>query len=228
MHGMTPAAATVKKAAFGRSKSPADAGKKKRSHSGHPRVDRSVLTSPIPDSCKGKWFIQITLDTAKMSSSHLELAGEDFCLNSRHLRSKREYPYQSTKSPPRPTESPSPALLKGRELLLAVFEAFRQDSFPLGKAGMGLLLVRFSLAEGWNGTQKKQPSVIVITLGCFLVPRAGVEPARIAPLVFETSASTDSAIWATLSNNSDAKVRHFSELTNFFSEKRKNACAIRG
>ena len=29
-----------------------------------------------------------------------------------------------------------------------------------------------------------------------LVPRAGIEPARIAPLVFETSASTDSAIWA--------------------------------
>ena len=29
-----------------------------------------------------------------------------------------------------------------------------------------------------------------------LVPRAGVEPARVAPLVFETSASTDSAIWA--------------------------------
>ena len=29
-----------------------------------------------------------------------------------------------------------------------------------------------------------------------IVPRAGVEPARIAPLVFETSASTDSAIWA--------------------------------
>ena len=30
----------------------------------------------------------------------------------------------------------------------------------------------------------------------FFVPRAGVEPARVAPLVFETSASTDSAIWA--------------------------------
>ena len=126
------------------------------------------------------------------------------------------------------TESTSTAFLKERELLLAVFKAFRQDSFPLRKAGMRLLLMRFALAEGWNGAQKKQPSVIVITLGCFLVPRAGVEPARIAPLVFETSASTDSAIWATLSNNSDAKVRHFSELTNFFSEKRKNACAIRG
>ena len=33
-------------------------------------------------------------------------------------------------------------------------------------------------------------------LAVFLVPRAGVEPARVAPLVFETSASTDSAIWA--------------------------------
>ena len=29
-----------------------------------------------------------------------------------------------------------------------------------------------------------------------VVPRAGVEPARVTPLVFETSASTDSAIWA--------------------------------
>ena len=28
------------------------------------------------------------------------------------------------------------------------------------------------------------------------VPRAGVEPARLAALVFETNASTDSATWA--------------------------------
>ena len=33
-----------------------------------------------------------------------------------------------------------------------------------------------------------------------IVPRAGVEPARVAPLVFETSASTDSAIWASVKN----------------------------
>ena len=29
-----------------------------------------------------------------------------------------------------------------------------------------------------------------------LVPRPGLEPGWVAPLVFETSASTDSAIWA--------------------------------
>ena len=29
-----------------------------------------------------------------------------------------------------------------------------------------------------------------------LVPRAGIEPARLAALVFETNASTNSAIWA--------------------------------
>ena len=35
-----------------------------------------------------------------------------------------------------------------------------------------------------------------MSVGHLRVPGAGVEPARIAPLVFETSASTDSAIRA--------------------------------
>ena len=56
------------------------------------------------------------------------------------------------------------------------------------------------------------------------VPRAGVEPARVAPLVFETSASTDSAIWAYFPA---AKVRIKSELTKVSDKKVKKLCAIR-
>ena len=44
------------------------------------------------------------------------------------------------------------------------------------------------------------------------VPRPGVEPGWVAPLVFETSASTDSAIWASFLKDS-AKVIPFSEST---------------
>ena len=39
-------------------------------------------------------------------------------------------------------------------------------------------------------------TLVESTLRGFRVPGAGIEPARIAPLVFETSASTDSAIRA--------------------------------
>ena len=38
----------------------------------------------------------------------------------------------------------------------------------------------------------------MISASFFRVPRPGVEPGWVAPLVFETSASTDSAIWALL------------------------------
>ena len=57
----------------------------------------------------------------------------------------------------------------------------------------------------------------------FVVPRAGVEPARVAPLVFETSASTDSAIWAAMLSlqeaQSGAKVRVYFEWTKFSQQK---------
>ena len=43
---------------------------------------------------------------------------------------------------------------------------------------------------------EKQKTLVEVTLRGFSVPEAGIEPARIAPLVFETSASTDSAIRA--------------------------------
>ena len=49
---------------------------------------------------------------------------------------------------------------------------------------------------GKNQINKKAKQLIINHLAFYSVPRAGVEPARVAPLVFETSASTDSAIWA--------------------------------
>ena len=50
-----------------------------------------------------------------------------------------------------------------------------------------------------------------VKLLSILVPRPGIEPGWIAPLVFETSASTDSAIWAI----AGAKVQIKIEIANF-------------
>ena len=51
-----------------------------------------------------------------------------------------------------------------------------------------------------NGNKKVLQALSLQHFGAFgvsfLVPRPGIEPGWIAPLVFETSASTDSAIWA--------------------------------
>ena len=46
------------------------------------------------------------------------------------------------------------------------------------------------------GIKKKTAKSLFNFLAVLLVPRPGIEPGWIAPLVFETSASTDSAIWA--------------------------------
>ena len=47
-----------------------------------------------------------------------------------------------------------------------------------------------------NVGKENRKTLVERTLRGFRVPGAGIEPARIAPLVFETSASTDSAIRA--------------------------------
>ena len=60
-------------------------------------------------------------------------------------------------------------------------------------------LVLIALFRGATVVQKpKEKSQTIENQGfaILLVPGAGIEPARIAPLVFETSASTDSAIRA--------------------------------
>ena len=54
---------------------------------------------------------------------------------------------------------------------------------------------------------EKQKTLVEITLRGFSVPEAGIEPARIAPLVFETSASTDSAIRAGVLLSEDLHVK---------------------
>ena len=50
----------------------------------------------------------------------------------------------------------------------------------------------------WEHTNKKKRVKYLIYkyLALFLVPRPGIEPGWVSPLVFETSASTYSAIWA--------------------------------
>ena len=54
----------------------------------------------------------------------------------------------------------------------------------------------YFLPCGENVGKENRKTLAECILRGFLVPGAGIEPARIAPLVFETSASTDSAIRA--------------------------------
>ena len=56
------------------------------------------------------------------------------------------------------------------------------------------------------GKQIKKGSGENLSIFSTSVPRPGIEPGWVAPLVFETSASTDSAIWASVFLKCDAKV----------------------
>ena len=55
--------------------------------------------------------------------------------------------------------------------------------------------------------RKRVKRLKINNLTLFIVPRPGLEPGWVAPLVFETSASTYSAIWAFF--KTDAKVHIF-------------------
>ena len=60
-------------------------------------------------------------------------------------------------------------------------------------------MCKYRKIRGANVVQKRKRKMQVFenqALAFCWVPGAGIEPARIAPLVFETSASTDSAIRA--------------------------------
>ena len=58
-----------------------------------------------------------------------------------------------------------------------------------------------------------------VKLLSILVPRPGIEPGWIAPLVFETSASTDSAIWAIAGAKVQIKIEIANFLVTFFLKK---------
>ena len=58
-------------------------------------------------------------------------------------------------------------------------------------------------------TKNKNPLQTSVRKG-FYVPRPGLEPGWVTPLVFETSASTDSAIWA---SKAGAKIRISKQIT---------------
>ena len=69
---------------------------------------------------------------------------------------------------------------------------------------------------GKKRINKKAKRLIIDHLAFYFVPRPGVEPGRVSPLVFETSASTDSAIWAYLAS---AKLQNFFEYLFMKGEK---------
>ena len=74
-----------------------------------------------------------------------------------------------------------------------------ESSFPVKVhliPGKTLAIYKFRGANVVQNPKEKSQILENQRFAICLVPGAGIEPARIAPLVFETSASTDSAIRA--------------------------------
>ena len=104
---------------------------------------------------------------ARSGGHNLGLKVSSMALYSPYRRSQADYPPQSWRN-------------MCRAEIAEKSENFLQDNCQMwGKCGEILYK---------NGLQ--------VSVGHLRVPGAGIEPARIAPLVFETSASTDSAIRA--------------------------------
>ena len=76
-----------------------------------------------------------------------------------------------------------------------VLESLVSRSEDFGN-GFGSLICKIIGRCGENVGKILYKNGLQVSVGHLRVPGAGIEPARIAPLVFETSASTDSAIRA--------------------------------
>ena len=68
---------------------------------------------------------------------------------------------------------------------------------------------------------EKAKCLAISHLAFYFVPRPGLEPGWIAPLVFETSASTNSAIWASIEERSACKCTMKSRNNKKYEEKSK-------
>ena len=89
--------------------------------------------------------------------------------------------------------APAEAKIRALSSIFSGKLEFDGEKFRTDNLNSVLDLIYQQTNELRRGNKKSEESFSTFPAS---VPRAGVEPARVAPLVFETSASTDSAIWA--------------------------------